>query len=302
MSFVDDRSFVHDDGKWANLLQALAMECSVRRCTALRGSGPHWLALPSGSGSVSRLDDPVHGTISAAELRAAIAEAQARKAALAASLRQAEADISALVRSLSDLEEPRLPSEGVPTTPAAKIALFRRLFRGRSEVWPRLWLNAKTGKKGYAPVCGNDWRLGVCGKPKVKCGACPNQAFLPVTDAVLQDHLQGRHVAGVYAMLPDETCWFVAADFDEAQWQDDVLAFARVGRSKGIDVAVERSRSGNGAHAWIFFQEPVPAAMARKLGSLIITAACAAHRRCRCSPTIACFQARTRCPRVDSAT
>jgi len=214
--------------------------------------------------------------VTAEALRAAIAQAEARKAALTTALGQTSVEIAGLVRQLEKLEDARpTPVTGVPATPSAKIALFRRLFRGRTDVWPRLWWSAHTGKKGYAPVCGNDWRPGVCGKPKVKCGVCQNQAFLPVTDAVLQDHLQGRHVAGVYAMLPDETCWFLAADFDDAQWQGDVQAFAEAGRSKGIDVAVERSRSGNGAHAWIFFEEPVPAVTARKLGSLLITAACA---------------------------
>ena len=144
--------------------------------------------MPRGEESPLPSDDTIAAVVTAEALRAAIAEAEARKAALCAALGQT----------------------------SAKIALFRRLFRGRTDVWPRLWLNTRTGKKGYAPVCSNDWLSGVCGKPKVKCSACPNQAFLPVTDAVLQDHLQGRHVAGVYAMLPDETCWFLAADFDDA--------------------------------------------------------------------------------------
>jgi superfamily II DNA or RNA helicase len=160
-----------------------------------------------------------------------------------------------------------------PVTPSEKVALFRRLFRGREDVFPRLWINQKAGKKGYAPVCANDFVKGICEKPAVKCGACPNRAFEPVTDRVVTDHLLGRHVMGTYAMLADETCWFLAADFDDATWQEDVLAFARVGRELGIDVAVERSRSGEGAHAWLFFAEPVPAVTARKLGTLLITRA-----------------------------
>jgi superfamily II DNA or RNA helicase len=165
------------------------------------------------------------------------------------------------------------------TSPSAeKIALFRRLFRGREDVFPRRWENTKTSKAGYAPVCGNEWVRGVCGKPQVKCGDCLNQAFIAFSDDALRSHLTGRasgtsvdFTAGVYPILPDETCWFLAADFDKKSWMQDVAAFRDTALTKGIPVAVERSRSGNGAHAWIFFSEPVPAGDARRLGSLLIT-------------------------------
>jgi len=160
-----------------------------------------------------------------------------------------------------------------------KIALFKSLFRGREEVFPRRWENPKTGKAGYSPVCRNEWVRGVCGKPGIKCGECPNQAFLPLGDDVLRSHLTGKSVgnsadftAGIYSMLPDETCWFLAADFDKKSWMRDVAAFRDTSRMKGVPVAIERSRSGNGAHAWIFFTEPVAAAEARRLGTLIVTA------------------------------
>ena len=162
---------------------------------------------------------------------------------------------------------------------AAKIALFRTLFRGREDVFPKRWDNPKTGKAGYSPACRNEWVRGVCGKPKVKCGACPNQSFRPIDDDVIRAHLQGREpgasgafTAGVYAMLADETCWFLAADFDKHSWMGDIAAFRDCCRDKGVPVAIERSRSGNGGHAWIFFAEPVPAADARRLGALLITA------------------------------
>jgi len=162
---------------------------------------------------------------------------------------------------------------------AAKIALFRNLFRGREDVLPRRWENPKTGKAGYSPVCRNEWVRGVCGKPQVKCGECPNQAFVPLSDDTLRSHLTGRaagksadFTAGVYPMLPDETCWFLVADFDKKSWTQDVAAFRDTARTKGVPIAIERSRSGNGAHAWIFFAEPVPAADARRLGTLLVTA------------------------------
>lgn len=162
---------------------------------------------------------------------------------------------------------------------ATKIDVFRSLFRGREDVFPRRWESTSTGRAGYAPVCRNEWVRGVCGKPAVKCGGCPNQAFVPVANDVLQCHVQGRmpgisgdFTAGVYPLLPDETCWFLAVDFDKTTWMRDVAAFRDTARTLGVPVAVERSRSGNGAHAWIFFTEPVPAADARRLGSLLITA------------------------------
>jgi superfamily II DNA or RNA helicase len=159
----------------------------------------------------------------------------------------------------------------------AKVELFRSLFQGRTDVFPQRWENPKTGKSGYAPACGNEWKRGLCGKPQVKCSTCPNQAFMPVTDPMIASHLRGRgpsgsaFVAGVYPVLPDDTCWFLAADFDEAEWRRDVSAFAQTCRAWDVPVAIERSRSGNGAHAWIFFREPVSASLARRLGSALIT-------------------------------
>ncbi len=210
------------------------------------------------------------------ELEATLAKAKTRRDETVRALQTIDAEIAELAARLAGLSA---DGGGIPApiSPAEKVALFRGLFRGRADVWPRLWQNPKSGKKGYAPVCGNEWRDGICGKPKVKCGECAQQAFLPVTDAVIRDHLQGKHVAGGYAMQPDETCAFLAADFDEDDWQQDVLAYTQAGRDRNVNVAVERSRSGNGAHAWIFFAEPVPAMTARKLGSLLLTAACAKH-------------------------
>lgn len=152
-----------------------------------------------------------------------------------------------------------------------KIAIFRRRFRGREDVFPKMWINRKTGKKGYAPACANEWASGICDKPRIKCGDCPHRMFIPLSDKVILDHLQGRHVIGVYPLLPDETCFFLAADFDRESWQDDVAAFARTSRELGAHVAVERSRSGNGAHVWFFFNGAVPAGSARAMGCFLLT-------------------------------
>jgi superfamily II DNA or RNA helicase len=153
-----------------------------------------------------------------------------------------------------------------PNTAAEKVALFRRMFAGRQDVFPRLWVNARDGRKGYAPACSNEWVRGVCEKPRVRCGDCDQQAFLPVTDEVVEGHLLGRHVVGVYPLLPDGTCRFLAMDFDDEGWQEDVAALTATCRRLGVPIAVERSRSGDGAHAWFFYSEPVQARVARRMG------------------------------------
>jgi hypothetical protein len=154
-----------------------------------------------------------------------------------------------------------------------KIALFRRLFRGREDVYARRWDSAK-GTSGYSPACRNEWKPGVCDKPRVKCGECSQRLLLPVTDQVIYDHLAGKHIIGVYPLLNDDRCWFVAIDFDEADWQADATAFIQSCRELAVPVALEISRSGNGAHAWIFFAEPVPAHDARQLGAALISHTC----------------------------
>lgn len=159
----------------------------------------------------------------------------------------------------------------------AKIALFRFLFRGREDVYARRFESRKTGKAGYAPACGNEWIRGICEKPRIKCADCSHQRFLPVTDDMIRWHLSGHDdagqpfVAGVYPMLLDETCFFLAADFDKAGWREDATAFAETCRQLNLPVAIERSRSGHGAHVWLFFDEAIPAALARRLGSTILT-------------------------------
>lgn len=111
----------------------------------------------------------------------------------------------------------------------------------------------------------------ICQKPVIKCSHCPNRELMLLDEEVIRRHLSGAYVVGVYPMLQDETCYFLAVDFDGEHWVDNVFAFRKTCEQEGVPVAVERSRSGNGAHVWMFFKENIPASLARKMGSFLIT-------------------------------
>ena len=162
---------------------------------------------------------------------------------------------------------------------AEKVALFRRLFRGRTDVYPIRWESKTTGKSGYTPACANEWRAGVCEKPRIKCDDCTNRLLIPLSDAVIYDHLAGEHTVGVYPLLEDDTCHFLAADFDEADWRDDARAFMQSCEELCVPAALEISRSGKGAHAWVFFASRVSARDARRLGTAIISHTCSRTRQ-----------------------
>jgi len=98
-----------------------------------------------------------------------------------------------------------------------KISLFRRLFRGRTDAYPVRWESQSTHKSGYAPACANEWRKGVCEKPRIKCGECGNRQLIGLSDKVIYDHLAGAHTIGIYPLLDNDTCYFLAVDFGEAE-------------------------------------------------------------------------------------
>ena len=160
-----------------------------------------------------------------------------------------------------------------------KVALFRTLFRGRMDVYPIRWEGKTSGKSGYAPACANEWRAGVCEKPRIKCGDCAHRVLQPLTDSVIYDHLAGEHTVGVYPLLEGDTCHFLAVDFDEADWREDAKAFIQSCTELGVSAALEISRSGQGAHAWVFFASAVSARDARRLGTSIISHACTRTRQ-----------------------
>ena len=208
-------------------------------------------------------------------------ERLARLQEIESELRGIDIRRESLIRELEALRSFKPPGEkresAAPLSSSAKIDLFLSLFRCREDVYPRLWENPKTGMKGYSPVCRNEWFRGVCEKPRVKCSECVHQAFPPLDEAAAREHLTGKSVIGTYAIRGDNTCVFLAADFDGKGWNEDILAYRKAAMELGIDVAIERSRSGIGGHAWIFFSEPVPALMARRLGTLIVAKASTFH-------------------------
>ncbi len=178
-------------------------------------------------------------------------------------------DESAARKSFSDVDN--------QSDTFSKIRLFMSLFKGREDVYAKRWENKNKETSGYSPVCLNQWQKGLCCKPKLPCSKCENKFYAALDESVIENHLRGNIVAGIYPMLPDETCCFLAIDFDEADWQKDISVLRDVCVEFNIPVAVERSRSGKGGHVWFFFENPLPVALARKFGTALLT--CSMGRR-----------------------
>lgn len=157
------------------------------------------------------------------------------------------------------------------SSPEKKITLFRSLFKGREDVFANRWESRDTSKSGYSPACANEWKKGICNKPQVKCAACKNRKLLGISNRIIFNHLAGKITVGMYPLLKDETCYFLAIDFDKNSWQEDVIAFMDTCKEIEVPAVLERSRSGNGGHVWIFFDSPVKAQMARRLGTIILS-------------------------------
>lgn len=177
------------------------------------------------------------------------------------------------------IHHPKTDVEPSDFSAQEKVALFRRLFRGRTDVYPIRWESKITGKTGYAPACENEWRPGVCDKKHIKCSDCSHRVLSQLTDFVIYEHLAGKHTVGAYPLLTDDTCYFLAVDFDDAEWKEDALALVQSCNELGVSVALEISRSGNGAHAWVFFSGSVSARDARRLGSALISHTCSRTRQ-----------------------
>jgi len=167
-----------------------------------------------------------------------------------------------------------LPSAHIPVLKAEqRIALFRSLFHGRDDVYAVRWENTD-GRYGYMPKADRDWKAYLRAKDEDRKKVDrQTRKFRPLTDEVVRGHLVGDHIIGIYPLLQDETCWFLAVDFDKKTWQKDAAAFLTVCCELNVPAALERSRSGNGGHVWIFFDRAIPATTARKLGCAILTRA-----------------------------
>ena len=153
------------------------------------------------------------------------------------------------------------------SSPAEKIALFRALFSGRDDVFALRWQNDRTGKSGWSPAVVGGW---VNSKR-------PDRSYEAVTDAVIEQHLAGEIAVGLYPLLRDDRCRLLACDFDGGSWALDALAYLDACRAAGLPAVLERSRSGDGAHVWVFFSGPVAAADARKVGAAMLRRAMASR-------------------------
>lgn len=153
----------------------------------------------------------------------------------------------------------------------AKITLLRSLFRGREDVYAERW-RMKDGTWAYRPSGERNWSAVLASRPEDhKKVDRQTRTLYPITDDVVRQHLAGRKTVGIYPLLVDETCWLLAADFDKTTWREDSLAFLATCQGAGVSAYLERSRSGNGGHVWIFFERPIPAVLARKMGCALLT-------------------------------
>ena len=157
-----------------------------------------------------------------------------------------------------------------------KIHLFQTLFKGRTDIFANRWQNSK-GRSGYSVACHNEWLPGKCNKPKVKCSVCSHRHYKTLDEQAIYEHLSGKQVVGLYPLLENNSCHLLAADFDKTGWQDAIKAMAKACVAFNIPYALEISRSGNGAHLWVFFAEPVPAKDARALGFALLDKAMEIH-------------------------
>jgi superfamily II DNA or RNA helicase len=164
-----------------------------------------------------------------------------------------------------------LPPESKQERARRRIALFMSIFRGREDVYSRRWENSD-GRAGYAPAALKDWNAINASKPEDrKKVAQQTRTFLPLTDKAIKNHLLGTETVGIYPLLPDESCWFLAVDFDKKSWWEDARAYLETCGAMRVPAALERSRSGKGGHIWIFFDQATPAITARKLRCAILT-------------------------------
>ena len=162
-------------------------------------------------------------------------------------------------------EAPPGPVHG-GSAPEEKVAFFGALFAARTDIYAVRWENTRTGQRGWLPAIRGGWRKGV---PHAE------RDYLPLTAEVLSAHLSGQMHIGLYPLLDGDRCWWLAADFDGSAAMLDALNYVKAARALGVPAGLEVSRSGTGAHAWVFFTGPVPAETARRLGTGLLREAMA---------------------------
>jgi uncharacterized protein YifE (UPF0438 family) len=161
-------------------------------------------------------------------------------------------------------------------TDIRSIKQFTEYFKGRQDVVPRYWTSARTGRSGYSPLCRNEWNRAKCQKGDIRsaCSECKHADYLPLSESLIRRHFTGKHILGIYPLLPDHTCYFIAADFDNHKQDrrplEDVKNFYEVCRMQEIPCYMLRSKSGKGYHGFIFFESPVPARKARRIAFALL--------------------------------
>ncbi|MDR3344988.1 MAG: DEAD/DEAH box helicase family protein [Oscillospiraceae bacterium] len=219
-----------------------------------------------------------------AELAALRSENERLKAGLSGSfsteeLTQEQALPASDALSAAPCEQDPAPGGGITQKSSVmeKVALFMELFHGREDVYAKHWHSEKRGTSGYSPVCLNEWSPGVCDKKRYKCAVCPHRRFAPPDSSAVFRHLSGKSRTGadimaLYPLTADENCHFLAIEFGDESWRDDVTAFRAVCTDFTLFPAVERVNA-NSAHVWFFFAEKIRAVLARRFGNALLTAA-----------------------------
>lgn len=193
--------------------------------------------------------------------------------AIDARLAELEREKQQLIDRREQLRKPEpTASASISLTPEQKVTIFSRLFRGRTDIFANRW-QSQLGRSGYSVACDNEWAKGICNKPRIKCQECNHRQFSVLNDQVIYRHLAGLQVVGLYPLLQDNTCYLLAADFDKGNWQEEVKAMSQACAKFSVPHAIEISRSGNGAHLWVFFKDQIPANEARSLGFGLLDAA-----------------------------
>ncbi|MGH3438899.1 MAG: TOTE conflict system archaeo-eukaryotic primase domain-containing protein [Sciscionella sp.] len=156
------------------------------------------------------------------------------------------------------------------SAPEVKVDFFAALFAARTDIYATRWENARTGKAGWLPAVRGGWRKGV---------GHEDRDYLPLSKDMLRTHLTGDVHVGLYPLLDGDLCWWLGADFDGPMAMLDALAYLKAARAWSVPAALEVSRSGAAAHAWVFFTAPVPAETARRLGTALLREAMAVRGR-----------------------